>query len=285
MGLTGHSTWKYDVPHGFGVHHSVLPDRYHGPYGYDDPEAGRKYARDVESVIRHATSGRVAAFIAEPIQGVGGAVEMPPGYLEEVYRLVRGAGGLCVADEVQTGFGRTGESFWGFEGHGVTPDIVTMAKGIGNGCPLAAVVTRREIAETLAGRVHFNTFGGNPVSCAQGLAVLDVIAQEQIQRRALELGRRLAKGLRGLQGRHELIGDVRGRGLMVGVELVSDRERRDPATKATADVLERCKELGLLLGKGGFFGNVLRIKPPMCLTEADVDFMVAVLDVALAECR
>ncbi|MHC5004082.1 MAG: aspartate aminotransferase family protein [Planctomycetota bacterium] len=283
MGLTAHSTWKFDVPQGFGVRHAVLPDRYHGPYGYDDPEAGPKYAADVESVIRYATSGHVAAFICEPIQGVGGAVEMPPGYLEKVYDAVRAAGGLCIADEVQTGFGRTGDAFWGFENHGVTPDIVTMAKGIGNGCPLAAVVTRREIAEALAERIHFNTFGGNPVSCAQGLATLDVLEEDRIQDRARDLGGRLLAGLRDLQGRHALVGDVRGRGLMVGVELVVDRDSREPASAATAEVLERCREHGLLVGKGGFFGNVIRIKPPMCLTAEDVDFMLAVLDLAFAD--
>jgi alanine-glyoxylate transaminase/(R)-3-amino-2-methylpropionate-pyruvate transaminase len=283
MGLTGHSSWKFNVPHSFGVHHAVLPDRYRGPYGYDDPEAGAKYANDVLDVIRYDTSGQVGAFICEPIQGVGGCVEMPPGYLQQVYGHVREAGGVCIADEVQSGFGRTGDHFWGFECHDVVPDIVTMAKGIGNGCPLAAVVTRREIAESLTSRVHFNTFGGNPVSCAQGMATLEVILDQDIQARAHQLGQRLRQGLLELQARHPLIGDVRGRGLMVGVELVLDDQSRTPATEKTLDVMERCKDLGLLIGKGGFFGNVLRIKPPMCLTEDDVDFMLQVLDVALGE--
>jgi alanine-glyoxylate transaminase / (R)-3-amino-2-methylpropionate-pyruvate transaminase len=283
MALTAHSTWKFNVPHSFGVHHAILPDRYHGPHGYDDSEAGVKYADDVAGVIRHATSGRVAGFIAEPIQGVGGAVEMPPGYLKAAYEHVRAAGGVCIADEVQTGLGRTGDSFWAFEHHGVTPDIVTMAKGIGNGAPLAAVVTRPEIARSLAERIHFNTFGGNPVSCAQGLATLNVLLEENVQQRAKELGARLRAGLLDLQKRHALIGDVRGRGLMVGVELVTDRQTKVPATAHTAAVLERARELGLLLGKGGFFGNVLRIKPPMCLSEADIDFLVDVLDVCLSE--
>lgn len=286
MALTAHSTWKFNLAHNIGVQHALLPDRYRGPWGYDDPKAGEKYAADVLDLIRHGTSGRLAAFIAEPIQGVGGAVEMPPGYLKAVYEHVRAAGGLCIADEVQTGFGRTGESFWGFEcvgGPGVYPDIVTMAKGIGNGCPLSACVTRAEIAKSLTSRIHFNTFGGNPVSCAQGLATLDVILEENIQGRAKALGTRLLGGLRELQKRRRLIGDVRGKGLMVGVELVADRATKAPATKECADVFERCRELGLLVGKGGFFGNTLRIKPPMCLTEADVDFMLAVLDRAIGE--
>jgi alanine-glyoxylate transaminase/(R)-3-amino-2-methylpropionate-pyruvate transaminase len=283
MALTAHSTWKYNVPHSFGVHHAVPPDRYHGPWGYDDPDAGRKYADDVLSLIRHGTSGEIAAFICEPMQGVGGVMEMPPGYLEKVYGIVREAGGLCIADEVQTGFGRTGDDFWGFENHGVVPDIVTMAKGIGNGCPLAACVTRAEIAQSLAGRVHFNTFGGNPVSCAQGLATLNVVLDENVQGHARTLGARLRDGLEMLKTSHPLLGDVRGRGLMVGVELVADRVTKAPATQQTADVLERCMELGLLVGKGGYFGNVLRITPPMCITEADIDFLVGVLDVALGD--
>ena len=286
MALTAHSTWKFNIAHGFGIQHSVLPDRFRGPYGYDDPKAGEKYAMDVKDLILQGTSGKVAGFIAEPMQGVGGVVEMPPGYLATAYKHVRDAGGLCIADEVQTGFGRTGEKFWGFEtvgGPGVYPDIVTMAKGIGNGCPLAAVVTRPEIAKALTSRVHFNTFGGNPVSMAQGMATLDVLLEENFMGRARTLGAKLFAGLHELQKKHPLIGDIRGRGLMCGVELVTDRATKAPASKQCADVFERCKDLGLIIGKGGFAGNVLRIKPPMCLTEADIEFMLGVLDIALGE--
>ncbi len=283
LGLTALHTWKYPVPHGFGIHHAQLPDRYRGPYGYDDPKAGEKYAADVLDLIRASTSGQVAAFIAEPIQGVGGATEMPPGYLPKVYEHVRAAGGLCISDEVQTGFGRLGDHFWGYQRHGVTPDIVTMAKGIGNGAPLAAVVTRPEIAEAMKQRLHFNTFGGNPVCMAQGLATLDVILEENIQGRAKDVGAHLLRGLHALRDRHRLIGDVRGQGLMLGVELVKDRSTKAPASQEAADVLERCKDLGLLIGKGGLFGNVLRIKPPMCITKEDCDFLCAALDIALGE--
>ena len=165
----------------------------------------------------------------------------------------------------------------------MTPDIVTMAKGIGNGCPLGACVTRADVSATLAERVHFNTFGGNPVSMAQGMATLDVLLGDDVQGHAKMLGQRLLDGLAELKASHPLIGDVRGRGLMVGVELVTAPSTKQPATAETADVLERAKDLGLLVGKGGFFGNVLRIKPPMCLTEADVDFILAVLDTAIGE--
>lgn len=286
MGLTAHSTWKFNTPQGFGVHHAVLPDRYRGPIGYDDARAGEKYAADVVDLIRTGTPGKVAGFIAEPMQGVGGVVEMPPGYLAHVYKAVREAGGLCISDEVQTGFGRTGENFWGFQtvgGPGVTPDIVTMAKGIGNGCPLAAVVTTPAIAKSLVGKIHFNTFGGNPVSMAQGFATLNVLLDENYQGKAKSLGQQLFAGLHTLKSKHTLIGDIRGKGLMCGVDLVTDRSTKAPATAQCAAVFERCKDLGLLIGKGGLNGNVLRIKPPMCITNRDVEFMLAVLDVALTD--
>jgi len=282
MGLTSHHTWKFNVPHSFGVQHAVMPDTYRGPYGKDDPEAGRKYADDVKSLIQFGTSGQVAGFLAESIQGVGGAVVYPEGYLRHAYEHIRAAGGLCIADEVQSGFGRTGTHFWGFETQGVVPDIVTMAKGIGNGCPLAAVVTTPQIAQALATRIHFNTFGGNPVVCAQGRAVLEVIEREKLQQNSLEIGARLKAGFTKLAEKHALIGDVRGLGLMLGVELVKDRKTKEPAKEEAARVWEACKDMNLLIGKGGLWGNTLRIKPPMCLTRADADFLLEVLDAALA---
>ncbi len=283
MQLTAHSSWKYNYPHNFGVHHALNPDPYRGPWGYDDPEAGRRYAGDVKNLIDYATPGRIAAFFAESIQGVGGAVVYPAGYLEKVYEFVRQAGGLCIADEVQTGFARTGSHYWGFENHDVVPDIVTMAKGIGNGVPLAAVVTTPEIANALTSRIHFNTFGGNPVSCAAGMAILEVIDRDELQRNCDERGKQLMTGYRQLMRRHDIIGDVRGRGLMTGIELVLDRNTRKPASAECLQVLQRARELGLLLGKGGFYANTLRIKPPMCITAADVDFLIDVLDSALSD--
>ena len=282
MALTSHHTWKFNVPHSFGVQHARMPDTYRGPFGMDDPEAGKKYAADVGELVQFGTSGKIAGFIAESIQGVGGSVVFPDGYLQHAYAHARAAGGLCIADEVQAGFGRTGTHFWGFETQGVLPDIVTMAKGIGNGCPLAAVVTTPEIARALTSRIHFNTFGGNPVSCAQGRAVLRVIENEGLQANCLDLGAYLTAGFGKLAAKHSIIGEVRGKGLMLGVELVKDRTTKEPAKEEFAAVFERCKELGLLIGKGGLWGNSLRIKPPMCIHRADADFMLEVMDQALA---
>jgi alanine-glyoxylate transaminase/(R)-3-amino-2-methylpropionate-pyruvate transaminase len=281
MGLTAHSTWKFNVPHSFGVHHAIVPDPYRGPWGREDREAGRKYAADVKSLIDFATPGLVAGFIAESIQGVGGTVVFPEGYLENAYAHVRAAGGICIADEVQTAFGRTGLHYWGFQLQGVLPDIVTLAKGIGNGVPLAAVVTTPEIAKALTQRIHFNTFGGNPVACVQGKAVLEVIDQEKLQQNALTVGSHLIARLEKLKEKHELIGDVRGHGLMIGVELVKDRATKEPAKQECLQILELAREMGLLIGKGGLHGQTLRIKPPLCLTLADADFLVEVLDRAL----
>ncbi len=282
MGLTAHSTWKFNVPHSFGVHHAAVPDPYRGPHGRNDPEAGKKYAADVKQLIDFASPGQVAGFIAESIQGVGGVVVFPDGYLKPVYEHVRAAGGVCIADEVQSGFGRTGTHFWGFETQGVIPDIVTMAKGIGNGCPLAAVVTTPQIAAVLSKRIHFNTFGGNPVVCAMGKAVLEVIEREQLQQNSLKLGSYILAGLEKLKARHPLIGDVRGKGLMLGIELVKDRASKEPAKAECAQILEAAREMGLLLGKGGLSGSVIRFAPPMCITQADADFMLEVFEAAFA---
>ena len=282
LSVTAHSTWKFNVPHSFGVHHALAPDPYRGPYGRDDAEAGSKFASDVKQLIDFATPGRIAGFIAESIQGVGGCVVFPDGYLQSVYAHVRAAGGVCIADEVQAGFGRTGSHFWGFETQGVIPDIVTMAKGIGNGFPLAAVVTTPEIGSVLAQRIHFNTFGGNPVATAAGRAVLEVIEREKLQENAWRLGTYLLAGLEKLKQKHALIGDVRGKGLLLGIELVRDRGTKEPAKVECAQVLEKARERGLLLGKGGLWGQTIRFAPPMCITQGDADFLLDVLDRSLA---
>ncbi len=282
MGLTAHHTWKFNVPHSFGVHHAITPDPYRGAWSRDDADAGKKYAADVKNLIDYATSGQVAGFIAESIQGVGGCVVFPDGYLKHVYEHVRAVGGVCIADEVQAGFGRTGTHYWGFETQDVIPDIVCMAKGIGNGAPLGAVVTTPKIAAALSQRIHFNTFGGNPVVSAQGMAVLEVIEREKLQENALKIGNQIFAGLSHLKEKHNAIGDVRGKGLLLGIELVKDRGTKEPAKAECAQVLESCKEMGLLLGKGGLHGQTIRFSPPMCVTEADAEFLLEVLDRALA---
>jgi alanine-glyoxylate transaminase / (R)-3-amino-2-methylpropionate-pyruvate transaminase len=282
MAATSHYTWKQPAQLNSGIHHAISPDPYRSPFSGTPEQVASQAANDVAELIRYSTPGRIAGFIAEPIQGVGGVTYGAPNYLREAYAITRAHGGLCIADEVQTGFGRTGQHYWGFQNSGVVPDIVTMAKGIGNGAPLAAVTTRREIAESLTSRIHFNTFGGNPISMAAGLAVLDAIEEDQLQENARVVGGRFKAGLTALMARHRLIGDVRGMGLMLGVELVRDRGSKEPAKEETLEIMEAAREFGVLLGKGGLEGNVLRIKPPMCISAADVDFALEVLDLGLA---
>ncbi|GAB2300775.1 hypothetical protein Dimus_034811 [Dionaea muscipula] len=278
MGATAQRSWKFNVIQS-GVHHAVNPDPYRGLFGSD----GQKYAKDVQDIIDYGTSGHVAGFICEAIQGVGGIVDLAPGYLPAAYDIVKKAGGLCIADEVQSGFARTGSHYWGFEAQGVIPDIVTMAKGIGNGIPLGAVVTTPEIAQVLTRRSYFNTFGGNPVCTAAGHAVLRVIEKENLQENAFRVGSYLKQRLTALMDKYEIIGDVRGRGLMLGVELVTDRQLKTPAMAETLRVMDRMKEMGVLIGKGGFFGNVFRITPPLCFTMEDADFLVDVMDYTLSK--
>uniref|UniRef100_A0A6V7QWD3 alanine--glyoxylate transaminase n=1 Tax=Ananas comosus var. bracteatus TaxID=296719 RepID=A0A6V7QWD3_ANACO len=277
IGLTALHTWKYPIPQG-EIHHVMDPNPYHGAFGSD----AVRYAKEVEDHIAYGTPGRVAGFIAETFQGVGGAVELAPGYLKLVYDRVRNAGGVCIADEVQSGFGRTGSHYWGFQTQDVIPDIVTMAKGIGNGLPLGAVVTTPEIAQVMSQKIQFNTFGGNPVCSAGGLAVLNVLDKEKRQAHCADVGSHLIERLKSLQQKHEIIGDVRGRGLMLGVELVTDRKEKTPAKAETAVLFEKLKDLGVLVGKGGLHGNVFRIKPPMCFTKADADFVVDAMDYAMS---
>jgi alanine-glyoxylate transaminase/(R)-3-amino-2-methylpropionate-pyruvate transaminase len=285
MGLTAHSNWKFKTNNSPTVKHGTPGYCYRCPHNLTYPSCNLKCATDLKDVIEYETAGEVAVFIAECIQGVGGTVVPPKEYFQITYDIVRKKGGLCVADEVQGGFGRTGTKFWAFENWGVTPDIVTMAKGIGNGAPLGAMVTRPEISKTLAARTHFNTFGGNPVSMAYGKATLQVIDEEGLQNNALVVGGHLKNRLLELQQKHSIIGDVRGMGLMIGVELVIDRKTKEPAKSQAIEVLELAKERGLLIGKGGLYGNVLRIKPPMCLTKDDADFMADCLDEVLGMIR
>ena len=285
MGLTSHSTWKYPVGGDGNVHHAINPDPYRSPFKGTPEEIASMSAADIRDMIRFSTPGKVAAFLAEPMQGVGGVTYGAPNYLKEVYAIIREFGGLCIADEVQTGFGRTGDHYWGFQNWDVVPDFVTMAKGLGNGVPIGAVTTRMEIAKPLTQRIHFNTFANNPVSMAAGLAVLDIIEEDGLQENCRVLGARLKSGLQKLQASHALIGDVRGKGLMLGLELVSDRGTKAPAKQQTLDIMEALREMSVLVGRGGLDGNVLRIKPPMCITAADVDYALDAMDAALSAVR
>ena len=285
------SPYKYDGPGGRGapdyVHVAVMPDPYRGRYrGYGDA-TGAAYARDVDGATcrPHRREGAdVAAFICESLLGCGGQIVLPDGYLREAYGYIRAAGGVCIADEVQVGFGRVGTHRWGFETQGVTPDIVTLGKPIGNGHPLAAVVTTPDIAASFAnGMEYFNTFGGNPVSCAVGLAVLDVIQEEGLQERAQAVGAHLLTRLQGLQARYPIMGDVRGLGLFIGCELVRDREQLTPASDEAGYIVERMKDQGILIGIDGPLHNVLKIKPPLVFGMDDADRLVETLERVLQE--
>jgi len=267
------------------VHVVPLADGYRGKYKGCDTAAGEAYGSEVARVIDESESP-IAAFMSESLLSCGGQVIPPAGYMESVFRHVHGAGGLCILDEVQVGFGRVGTHFWAFEKLRVVPDIVVMGKPIGNGHPMGAVVTTREIAESfVTGMEFFSTFGGNPVSCAIGLAVLDVIRDEDLQGHALEIGGRLRDGLRSLMDKHEIIGDVRGAGLFIGVELVRDRGTLEPAGEEAEILINRMMARGMLLSTDGPFHNVIKIKPPMVLTADDVDMVVRILDDELGRMR
>lgn len=284
------SPYKFNGPGGMDkpAHVQVVPvpDTYRGEFRQDDPQAGEKYARYVQNAIEHIQEQQrnVAAFICESLPGCGGQLVLPAHYLQEAYRHTRNANGVCIADEVQTSFGRVGTHFWAFETQGVVPDIVTMGKPIGNGHPLAAIVTTPAIAASFAnGMEYFNTFGGNPVSCAIGMAVLDVIEQEQLQTNAQQVGTHLLHTLRALMDRRPLIGDVRGLGLFVGIELVRDHETLAPAPEQAAYIANRMRDRGILLSTDGPFHNVLKIKPPLVFTRQNADELVAALDMILDE--
>lgn len=271
------------------VHVALSPDIYRGKYREDHPDPATAYADNVKEIIEqaHNKGRKIAAFIAESLQSCGGQVIPPVGYFQQVAQHVRKAGGLFIADEVQVGFGRVGSHFWAFQlqGEDFIPDIVTMGKPIGNGHPMSCVITTREVAESFmsSGMEYFNTFGGNPVSCAIGLAVLDVIEKEDLQGNALRVGGYLTQLLDNLKEKHPLVGDVRGHGLFVGVELVRDKKQRTPATAEAQDVIYRLKEQRILLSADGPHRNVLKFKPPMCFSREDADLAVGKIDQILTD--
>lgn len=283
------SPYKFNGPGGRGqkpwVHVAPIADDYRGTYRRGEKNLGEKYAAHVGEIVeRLHKKGRRATYLAETLPSVAGQIVFPANYLVEVYRYVRAAGGVCIADEVQVGFGRLGTHFWGIEMQGVVPDIVVFGKPIGNAFPLAAVVTTPEIAASFAnGMEFFSTFGGNPVSCAVGLMVLDVVRDERLQQNAKRVGDYWLAGLRELQKRHELIGDVRGSGLFLGLDLVTNRETRIPATSQATYVVNRLRERGILAGTDGPHHNVIKLRPPLLFTEADADLFNATLDGILFE--
>jgi len=284
------SPYKFDGPGGRGrkpwVHVAPIPDDFRGPYRRGDTGAGAKYAQHVAEILETMrTEGRsIAAFIAETLPSVAGQIVFPTGYLAETYKHVRAAGGVCIADEVQVGFGRLGTHFWGFETQNVVPDIVVFGKPIGNAFPLAAVVTTPEIAASFNnGMEFFSTFGGNPVACAAGLAVLDVLEEEHLRGNALQVGRYLIARLTALQEKYALIGDVRGAGLFLGIDLVLDRETREPAAEQASYVVNRLRDRGILTGTDGPYHNVIKLRPPLIFSQADADLFVTSLDDVLNE--
>lgn len=274
MSLTGIDACRHALPPVPGILHVANPDQYRGVFG----ATVSPYIEEIDRAIGASTPGRIAGFVVEPIQGFGGVIPMPEGYLPGAFERVRAAGGLCIVDEVQTGFTRTGSHFWGFEDHGVVPDMIVLGKGIGNGYPLSALVVKREIAESLARKKFFNTYGSNPVSCAAGRAVLRAIDEDETQQNAQNVGQYLKDRLKDLKTRYDVIGDVRGKGLMIGVELVKDRNTKEPAGEEAGRIAETAKDNGVIIGKGGARGNVLRINPPLCIEKKDVDSVADVLD-------
>jgi 4-aminobutyrate aminotransferase len=280
--LTGLATYRRAGVIPSGVVHAAGPYCYRCPYALTYPTCDLRCARDIEEVVKTSTSGQIAGLIAETIQGLGGFIVPPPGYFKIVAHIVRNYGGLFIADEVQTGWGRTGKNWWGIEHWEVEPDIITSAKGMANGVPIGLTLTRPEIADTYRG-LTISTFGGNPVACVAAKATIDLIEEDRLMDNAHEVGDHFRQGLQALQEKHALIGDVRGMGLMQGIELVSDRQTKEPAVEATKRVIERARRNGLLVGRGGLNGNVIRMSPPLNISKADVDQALAALDRSLAE--
>ena len=280
--LTGLGTWRKAGIVPFGIVHAPGPYCYRCPYGLSYPSCDLHCAKDVEEVIRTSTGGAVAGFLAETIQGLGGVVVPPPGYFKVVANIVRNYGGLFISDEVQAGFGRTGKRWFGIEHWEVEPDIMTCAKGMANGVPIGCTITRQEIADSYKG-LTISTFGGNPVTCVAAKATIDLIEEDRLMDNAETAGKRFHDGLEALKEKHASIGDVRGMGLMQGVELVKDRKTKEPAAELANKALERARANGLVIGKGGLYANVLRMSPPLNIPAADIDQAVAILDKSLEE--
>jgi 4-aminobutyrate aminotransferase len=282
--LTGQAQWRKSGVVAVGISHALSPYCYRCPLGMTYPSCEAACANDVENLIQAGTSGRIAAFLAEPIQGVGGFITPPPEYFKIVFNIVKKYGGLFVADEVQTGFGRTGKHWFGIEHWEVVPDVITCAKGMGNGVPIGATVTTSELAGSFQGQT-LSTFGGNPVTCVAARATIQVIEEENLLENAHAMGQFFREQLNALQEKYPVIGDVRGKGLMQGLELVKDRETKEPAPEILGQLLERTRENGLLIGRGGLYGNVVRLSPMLNIAKADIEEAVRLLDKSFSELR
>ncbi len=279
QGLTGHAPWRRSLPMSFGVVHAINPYCYRCPFGLKYPDCGVACAKDVENVIQTTTSGKIGAFIAEPIQGVGGFITAPPEYFKIVFNLIKKYDGLFISDEVQTAWGRTGKKWFGIEHWEVTPDIITSAKGLANGTPIGVTMTRPEISDAFKG-LQISTFGGNPVTCVAARATIAVMEEDRLMDNAETVGNYYRSQLEQLQQKHRLMGDVRGMGLLQGIELVKDKQTKEPAPQETNRVMDEARNRGLLIGKGGLYNNVLRTSPPLNITKADVDEAIRILDEA-----
>ncbi len=279
VAVSGQHTWRNMAPYPSGV--AFAPTDYAYRSGGTPEESTRAALNGLAETLKTATSGRIAGFYAETILGVGGIITPGPDYFREASELVRKHGGLYICDEVQTGVARTGEHYFGIEHWGAKPDIIVMAKGLGNGYPIGAVITTPEIAASVKGLLHYNTYGGGCMAMAAASAVMDVVEDEGLAGNAAKVGARLSGALKKIKD--ERVGEVRGKGLMIGVELVKSAKTKEPAPELTAAVVERMKDLGVLVGKGGLEGNTVRIQPPLIITEADADRIVGALGEALAD--
>ncbi|HUP43994.1 MAG TPA: aspartate aminotransferase family protein [Thermoanaerobaculia bacterium] len=281
MSAAGHSTWRHGGTAVPGIHHAIAPYCYRCPFGQSYPDCGVRCAKDVEEVIQTTTDGKIAGFIAEPILGVGGFIVPPKEYFGIVQEIVKRYGGIFIADEVQTGWGRTGDEWCGIEHWNVVPDVITFAKGMANGAPIGATVTTEEIAKAFP-MLTFSTFGGNPVTAAAALATITYMEEQNLPRNAAVVGGYLRERLEALKDKYPVIGDVRGMGLMQAIECVVDRKTKEPNQKAVLKVFEETRKRGVLIGKGGLWGNVIRLGPPLIASKSDIDELVTALDSAFA---
>lgn len=283
MGVTGQSIWSPTSRSALDVRYLINPYRYRCPFCRNEPQCNLSCADDLQELIEAETTGHIAAFIAEPIQGVGGFIEAPPGYFERIKEILDNTGALLISDEVQTAFGRTGSHFWGIEAFDVEPDLMTMAKGLGNGLAIGAVMGRAEIVESISPNLHLSTFGGNHVSTAGALASLEYILDNDLQRNAYEVGSYLKDRLLAMAADHPVVGEVRGRGLMLGLEFVGPGREPDP--EAARRFLETCRKRGVLVGKGGLKANTIRISPPLIVTREIAKEAADIFEEALAGIR